>query len=126
MIIAVDLDDTLCKGTLPWPEDFNQKKITKFFETCSPIPEAIAKVNELFNKGHDIWIWTSRFSIDYYITVFWLEKHGVKYHKLILDKPKVDIYIDNQSATMEEVLKDDPTFFRRIRFVGGLSLPKQT
>lgn len=109
MIIAVDLDDTLCKGTMPWPDDpeKNQDKVTKFFETCIPIPGAIAKVNQLYDLGHTICIWTARWGDDYRTTLNWLNAHKVQFHDLVLHKLKVDLYIDNQSATMEEILKDD-------------------
>jgi hypothetical protein len=114
MIIAVDLDDTLCKGTMPWPKDpeKNQPKVTRFFETCSPILEAISKVNKMFDEGHTIIIWTSRRPDDYKTTFDWLYNNKVKFHDLILHKLRVDVYIDNQSVTMREVLRNDSVIFR--------------
>lgn len=127
MIIAFDLDDTLCKGTLPWPDDpdNNQDKVEEFFDTCEPIPEAIQLVNKLYEEGNTIYIWTARYQQDGWVTTQWLIRHRVKYHRLILGKLRVDVYIDNQSFRLKEGPNDSLLFWWRGQ-LDSLSLSEKT
>jgi hypothetical protein len=126
MRIGIDLDDTLCTGTLPWPKFLNDDLITEFYETCTPIPEAVEKVRKLKEEGHYIIIHTSRWYQDEGVTLQWLSKHNVPFDKLSMVKERCDLYIDNQSATMEEVLKDDSVIQRGTRFMDRLPLSEKT
>ena len=71
--------------------------------------DRIKKVNELYNKGNKITIYTARGSvskIDYReLTISQLKRWGVLYHDLnIGEKPNFDILIDDKA-------KSDTEFF---------------
>lgn len=88
MDIFVDVDETLMR--------------TKGmdYETAEPIPENIAKINELYDEGHTITVWTARGAksgIDWReLTEKQLKDAGLKYHCLRLDKPAFDLFIDDK------------------------------
>ena len=95
--ICFDLDGVICTNT------FGN------YEKAVPIPKAINKINQLFDNGYYIMIFTSRFmqlynedikkinSIGYNFTKSQLDKWGLKYHKLLLCKPDYDIFIDDKA-----------------------------
>ena len=96
-IICFDLDGVICK---------TQKN---FYNKSVPIKKNIRFINELFNKGHYIKIYTSRFmgrnnenkkkayTQGFAITKNQLQKWGVKYNNLIMGKPSYDLYVDDKS-----------------------------
>jgi len=92
--IAVDLDGVLCYESKP-------------YKNCQPIKENITMVNLLYKQNNRIVIYTSRRKIDRKITLKWLKKFNIHYHLLIMGKLKADIYIDDRSLTLEEVMKDE-------------------
>ena len=95
--ICFDLDGTLCTNT--WGK----------YTEAKPIAAAINKVNELYDQGFEITIFTSRYmgknkenikkahEEGYKITKAQIEKWGIKYSKLILGKPTYDLLIDDKS-----------------------------
>jgi len=93
MIYAVDIDGTLCKEEHRWWE----------YDKAPPIQDAINKVNILFGKGYHIIIYTARPEKDRLVTYTWLEKHKVRYHELVMDKPRADVYLDNSAKRMDEI-----------------------
>lgn len=92
MIVAVDLDGTLCVEQENWWE----------YESAPPICEAISYINSLFGNGDEIVIYTSRLEEDRKITEKWLLENGVKYHRIVFGKFRADIYIDNNSMKIKE------------------------
>lgn len=82
--IAIDIDGVLCQVSAPYKD-------------CKPIFKNIEKVNRRYEKGYTIILFTSRYQSDRKITMKWLRTYGVKYHKLILGKPKFDKYIDEKN-----------------------------
>ncbi len=87
IIIAVDMDGVLCvNGGYSDLEFFNRK----------PIIKNIKKINKLYSSRHYIVIFTSRKLISKAITEYWLQKFGVKYDVLVMDKLRFDIYIDEK------------------------------
>ena len=86
-VIFVDIDGTLCNQT------------QSDYENARPYPEAIKKVNELFDKGNRIVIYTARFmnrannnikkvnEIGYQFTYDQLKSRGLKFHELKMGKP---------------------------------------
>lgn len=100
---VIDLDDTIC---------FTQNRD---FEHSIPYKEVIRKINQLYNKGYEIVIYTARGAkscktlldreLKYReLTEKWLKKHKVKYTKLEFGKPNADYYIDDKNITIEEFL----------------------
>lgn len=95
--LCFDLDGTLCTNTMG---NYSEAK---------PLKQAIKKVNELYEEGHHIIIFTARYmgksegdiekayEIGYDFTTEQLKRWGIKYHKLILGKPEYDIIIDDKS-----------------------------
>lgn len=96
-IYCFDLDGVICK---------TQKN---YYHKSKPIKKNISKINELYEKGNFILIFTSRFmgrSRDneklahkkgFKFTLGQLNSWGVKFHKLKLGKPSYDIFIDDKA-----------------------------
>jgi hypothetical protein len=95
-IIYVDIDETICNT--PHPRNYFN---------AEPIKENIDKINKLYDDGHTIVYWTSRGSrtqINWYdLTKEQLDKWGVKYHQLFVDKPYYDLFIDDKTLRIEEI-----------------------
>jgi len=90
MLIYVDVDETICKA--PKGKDYSY---------AEPMPEQIAKINELYDTGeHEIVYWTARGSVtkkDWsYVTRAQLEEWGAKHHRLEMGKPAYDLFIDDK------------------------------
>ena len=94
MIYAIDIDGLLCDDMLG------------DYEKSTPDFKSIAKVNELYEAGHKIKIFTGRGSatgIDWRdFTLKQLNSWGVKYHELILGKPVCDIIVDDKAISLKE------------------------
>ncbi|MBL4615230.1 MAG: hypothetical protein JKY27_10210 [Magnetovibrio sp.] len=86
-----DIDGTLCTNT------------EGGYDAAKPFPERIAKVNELFEVGHTIVLFTARGTttgIDWRaVTEAQMVQWGVKYHTLFLGKPFADIFIDDRAVS---------------------------
>ena len=91
-----DIDNTICKTK---KGDYKNSK---------PIKYVINFINRLYDEGHYIFFYTSRFnriykfnkkkinSEGYKFTVNQLKKWRVKYHELIMCKPDYDYIIDDK------------------------------
>jgi uncharacterized HAD superfamily protein len=94
MIIAVDIDGTLCEDQNSWWE----------YEKAIPIIENIKKLNNLYHQNeNEIILYTARFEENKEVTLQWLKKHQVRFHKIIFGKLRADMYIDNCARRMEEL-----------------------
>ena len=106
-VIAFDLDDVICY------RDEEEGKIKKYF-SCKPYYDMIEVVNQCYDQGAHIVIYTARGMTsfagnphDVYDNLYQLTKHqledwGVKYHKLMQGKPYADYYIDNKAIDVLE------------------------
>ena len=65
--------------------------------TCEPFPDALKTLNKWYDQGHIICFFTSRTEAHREVTETWLDKHGFKYHSLLMGKPRGGNYhwIDN-------------------------------
>ena len=65
--------------------------------TCAPFPDALETLNRWFDEGHIITFFTSRTEAHREVTEAWFDKHGFKYHGLLMGKPARGNYhwIDN-------------------------------
>ena len=65
--------------------------------TCLPFPDALKTLNKWYDDGHIICFFTSRTEVHRQVTETWLEKHGFKYHSLLMGKPRGGNYhwVDN-------------------------------
>lgn len=91
-IIAVDIDGTLFERF-----DF----LTG--ESFEPNYDIIHYVNRLYDSGGYIIIYTSRLERDRLATEYSLKKHGLKYHALVMEKLKADLYIDDKALNVEDI-----------------------
>lgn len=97
MILCFDIDNVICRT-----QGSNYKK-------SIPKKKVIRKINELYNKGHYIKLFTARYmgrSRDkvsvakkkgYILTKKQLKKWNINYHKLIFGKPSYDLFIDDKA-----------------------------
>ena len=103
--IIVDIDDTLCSV------------INRDFLNAIPYQDVIDKVNEYYDKGYEVVISTARgqnscntpeeMQEKYFkVTKEWLDKAGVKYHKLEIGyKQNADMYVDDKAIRPDEFVK---------------------
>tara|TARA_B100000700_G_C14938292_1_gene805482 strand:- start:114 stop:476 length:363 start_codon:yes stop_codon:yes gene_type:complete len=92
-----DLDNTICKTS------------KNNYKSSKPIKKSILIINNLYDSGHKIKIYTARYmgrtnddifksrKKVYKLTVGQLKRWKVKYHKLFISKPSADLYIDDKS-----------------------------
>jgi hypothetical protein len=97
MKYIVDIDNTICETQ---GGDYTNSK---------PLLDRIAKINELYDSGHEIHYWTARGSnsgIDWlYFTVAQLDGWGCKYHSAKTGKPAYDVWIDDKAITADTYFK---------------------
>ncbi len=97
MIYCFDIDGTICNDTKgKYPQ-------------ATPHLEVILKLNELYDAGNTIIVYTARGTtsgIDWHdLTEKQLKDWNIKYHKLIMGKPGADVYIDDKCIPTSEWLK---------------------
>ena len=65
--------------------------------TCLPYEGSVDTINTWYDQGHIITFFTSRTDEHETVTKQWLDKHGFRYHNLLLNKPRGGNYhwIDN-------------------------------
>jgi uncharacterized HAD superfamily protein len=85
----IDIDGTICDDV---PNEEPER-----MGTCEPYPDALEICNKWYDEGHIITFFTSRTEEHREITEYWLNKHGFKYHGLLVGKPRGGNYhwIDN-------------------------------
>jgi dTDP-glucose 4,6-dehydratase len=93
---CIDIDGVLCSNT--WGE----------YERAEPDPAAIAKLNEAYDAGHTIILFTARGSttgIDWRpLTETQLRNWGARYHELRFGKPEADVYVDDRALAASDWL----------------------
>ncbi|MBA4239879.1 MAG: phosphoheptose isomerase [Sphingobacteriaceae bacterium] len=85
----IDIDGTIC-------DDIPNEQPERM-ETAELYPEALVTLNKWFDEGHVITFFTSRTEEHRDVTERWLNKHGFKYHGLLMGKPRGGNYhwVDN-------------------------------
>jgi hypothetical protein len=96
-IICFDIDGVICKT-----KGLNYLK-------SKPIKKNIKKINDLYDRGYYIKLFTARYmgrskenvfiasKKNFKVTVPQLKKWGVKYHQVIFGKPTYSIFIDDKN-----------------------------
>ena len=100
MRIFVDIDETICF--------YKNKKYRLGYANAIPDFNSIAKINKLYDEGHEITYWTARGSysgIDYLeLTANQLDEWGCQYHELSVgEKPNYDLLICDKTKRIEEI-----------------------
>ena len=113
--IAFDLDDVIC-----WHHpQYDELGIEKY-KYCEPIESGVELVNEYYEKGYEIIIYTARgmgvykgnvnlvYENLYQLTYDCLVRWGVKFHRLVMGKLSCDLLIDDKAinsflATRERI-----------------------
>lgn len=85
----IDIDGTVCDDV---PNEEPERMVT-----VMPYPDALSILNKWYDEGHIITFFTSRTEATRDVTTEWLDRHGFKYHGLLMDKPRGGNYhwIDN-------------------------------
>ena len=90
MKLVFDLDNVIC--TPPKGINFG---IVEYIKNAKPI-EDVAPFMQWAYDRHEIIIWANRPN-DLAVKIAteqWLDLHGIKYHRLLLDKPTNAVYVD--------------------------------
>ena len=115
--IAFDLDDVIC-----WHSPEYDKLGVEKYLYCEPIDSAIDMVNEYFDSGNKVIIYTARgmnlykgnlnliYENLYDLTYDQLLDWGLKFHRLVMGKLSYDVLIDDKVinsrfATRERIEK---------------------
>ena len=104
--IAFDLDDVIC-----WHHpDYDEVGVDKYYH-CEPIESGVELVNEYYDKGYRIVIYTARgmgaykgnvnliYERLYDLTFNHLNEWGVKFHRLVMGKLSYDLLIDDKAIS---------------------------
>lgn len=85
----IDIDGTIC-------DDIPNEQPERM-ATAAVYPDALAILNKWYDEGHIITFFTSRTEAHRAVTEKWLADNGLKYHGLLLGKPRGGNYhwIDN-------------------------------
>jgi hypothetical protein len=106
-IFCFDLDNVIC----------NTKK--NYYKSSKPNSKAIKLINDLYNEGHYIKIFTARYMgrsndniikasrLGLKLTKKQLKIWKIQYHKLIMGKPSYDLFVDDKAYGYNSVwIKD--------------------
>ncbi len=80
-IFIIDIDGTVC-------EQVSNEEGQERMSTARPFEDSIRMINQLYEEGHYICFFTARTDEHRAVTESWLERHGVKYHQAIFNKPR--------------------------------------
>jgi uncharacterized HAD superfamily protein len=85
----IDIDGTIC-------DDIPNEEPERMID-AQLYPDALEILNKWFDEGHIITFFTSRVEEHRQVTEQWLNKHGFKYHGLLMGKPRGGNYhwVDN-------------------------------
>ena len=85
----IDIDGTITEDV---PNEEPERMVT-----CEPFPDALETMSRWYDEGHILTFFTSRTEEHREVTEHWLEKNGIRYHGLLMGKPRGGNYhwIDN-------------------------------
>ena len=94
-LFLIDIDGTICDDILN--ED------SHLYPDANVFPKALEIINKWYDEGNVITFFTARETKDREVTLQWLDKHGFKYHGLVMDKPRINdqqeyVWIDNKKV----------------------------
>jgi len=85
----IDIDGTIC-------DDIPNEEPERM-ATAELYPDALETLNKWYDQGHIITFFTSRLEEHRQVTEDWLNKHGFKFHGMMMGKPRGGNYhwVDN-------------------------------
>jgi hypothetical protein len=94
-LFLIDIDGTICDDIMN--ED------SHLYPEANVYPKALEIINKWYDEGNVITFFTARETKDREVTLQWLDKHGFKYHGLVMDKPRINdqqeyVWIDNKKV----------------------------
>ena len=101
-VLAFDIDGVICNT------------VGSDYKNSKPNKKAIEKINNLYDEGNKIIIFTARFmgrtnnnykkayELGYKFTLNQLQSWNLKFNKLILGKPSFDLLIDDKAFNYDE------------------------
>ena len=99
MKYMVDIDNTIC-----YNENSN-------YEQSQPDMKRIAKLNKLFDEGHELHYWTARggnSGKDWTeLTKKQLDDWGVQYTSINMKKPVYDVWVDDRAVDIKEFFNEN-------------------
>lgn len=99
-----DLDGVISDtGTEKFNRTMTGEDCQKVYKNALPKYDMVKKVNSLYDKGNIIIIHTARYEEDRALTEEWLRLWEVKYHRLVMGKPRADFYVDDKNMSVEEL-----------------------
>lgn len=111
MRYAFDIDNTLLHT------------IGSEYKNSTPIQHRIDRVNQLFEQGHTIYLFTARgmsSGVDHRdLTEEQMCRFGVKHHRLIMGKPDVDLFVDDKAISVNEWDKQNSCSDRPVIWTNG-------
>lgn len=119
-IIAFDIDDVLLAR-----DKSNDFKGVEKYKFCTPIVHNINLINQCYEKGFYIKLYTSRGMTSLNgdlkeiqdkispITIEALQKYNIKYHEIIFGKEHFDLLIDDKALNINDIksFQDIQNFF---------------
>lgn len=94
-IWLIDIDGTVCEDI---PNEHSY-----LFGPAKPLPGALKKVQEYYDRGDRVTFFTSRTSEHAEITEGWLRNHGFPFESVCYNKPRINAgeeyhWVDNKSV----------------------------
>ena len=80
-IYLVDIDGTICTDI--------KNEQSYLYSTAQPYENSKQILNGWYDMGNTICFFTAREEKDRGVTEKWLKENGFKYHRLIMDKPRI-------------------------------------
>ena len=91
MRYCFDIDGTICSNT------------NGDYKNALPLIDRIQKINDLYDEGNEIILFTARGSttnVDWKdFTEQQLREWDVKFHELLFNKPEADLFIDDKGVS---------------------------
>lgn len=111
--VAFDLDDVICfrDETLPVEKKIGPEK----YEGCYPNPDKIEIINNCYDAGYIIVLYTARGMGQFNgnvkrcekeltpVTIKHLKEWGVKFHQIVFGKIHFDLLVDNKVRNSEDI-----------------------
>lgn len=91
MQIVIDLDGTICSEEKTYSRSM-----------AKPLEDAVESINDLYDKGNTIIIYSARSWQEYEMTEHWLETHNIRHNQLVMGKPIGDLWIDDRAIAFDK------------------------